>query len=200
MVARTGWIGLIKIELPGGSTIRLSEGVAVSWDGESYVPRDSSYGAIASIDGIEESIGGGVPQLQLTLHPPRTASAAALLIPGAQRARVRAWLAQFDVDLGAVTGSPSLQFDGFLDRAELSRTSGGLELVVAVVSWLEHLFELNIGNSLNPGFHKQVWPGETGEDQATGLSLPDAWGVEAPPRAATTGSSATTMVGRALGL
>lgn len=200
MVARIGWIGLIKIDLPGGATIRLSEGVVVSWAGEIYAPRDATFGSIGKIEGLEESIGGGVPQLQMTLNPPLTASAAALLIPGAQRARVRAWLAQFDVDMGEVTGVPALQFDGFLDRAELSRGPAVIELVVAVVSWLEHLFELNIGNSLNPGFHKQVWPGETGEDQATGLSLPDAWGVEAPPRAASGTSTATTMVGRALGL
>src|SRR3546814_9368912 len=49
-----------------------------------------------------------------------------------------------------------------------------------LVSLAERLFELNIGNSLNSAWHKSVWPGELGHDNATGLSIPVAWGVESP--------------------
>ena len=39
----------------------------------------------------------------------------------------------------------------------------------------------NSGNSLSAAWHKSVWPGETGHDQATGLKTPVAWGVASPP-------------------
>src|SRR3546814_8736110 len=48
------------------------------------------------------------------------------------------------------------------------------ELAVSVVSLAERLFELNIGNSLNSAWHKSVWPGELGHDNATGLSIPES--------------------------
>ena len=91
------------------------------------------------------------------------------------------------MDAAAVSGTPVRLFDGFLDQAKLVRGPDKFTLEISVVSLLEQLFELNIGNGLNPSFHKSVWPGETGEDQATGLVLADAWGVEAPPAAISPG-------------
>lgn len=181
-MARMGIIGLVRIDLPGGTTLRLSEGMAIRWGSETYAPRHATYGALAGIDALEEGLGNEVPMMPLKLRPPSTTSAAALVQPGAQRARVRAWAAEYDADAGTIVGTPETQFDGFLDRAELVRSRDALDLNFSVVSWLEHLFELNIGNSLTAGFHKSVWPGETGEDHATGLTIPDAWGVEAPPQ------------------
>ena len=104
--------------------------------------------------------------------------------PGNQTARVTLWLAQYDPATATVTGTPSVEFHGMLDQATLVRGGGKFELVVSVVSLLERLFELNIGNTLNPTFHKSIFPGEGGEDHATGLGLPDAWGVEAPAQSA----------------
>jgi hypothetical protein len=49
-----------------------------------------------------------------------------------------------------------------------------------IVSTAERLFEVNIGNTLSPRFHKSIWPGETGEDAAIGIGLTVAWGIEAP--------------------
>lgn len=188
-MARLGIIGLVRIDLPGGTVLRLSEGMAIRWGSETYIPRHATYGALAGIDAMEEGLGNEVPMMQLRLHPPSTTSAAALVVPGTQRSRVRAWLAEYDGDTGSIVGSPEVQFDGFLDRAELVVARDQLALNFAVVSWLEHLFELNIGNSLTAGFHKSVWPGETGEDHATGLTIPDAWGVEAPPPSSPASSS-----------
>src|SRR3546814_7709774 len=64
--------------------------------------------------------------------------------------------------------------------ADASQGYVGAEVAVSVVSLAERLFELNIGNSLNSAWHKSVWPGELGHDNATGLSIPVAWGVESP--------------------
>jgi len=46
---------------------------------------------------------------------------------------------------------------------------------------IERLLLRNSGNSLSAAWHKSIWPGETGHDQATGLKTPVAWGVAAPP-------------------
>jgi hypothetical protein len=53
-----------------------------------------------------------------------------------------------------------------------------------VVSEGERLFGTNDGNRLDPNFHKRIWPGELGEDFATGLVVPVAWGTGSPPSTA----------------
>jgi hypothetical protein len=174
--------GLVRIDLPGGTVLRLSEGAEIRWGAETYVPRHATYGAVQSVAALAEGIGNEVPALVMVLAVPDITAAAALVQPGAQQSRVRVWLAEIDLDAASVTGTPDLIFDGFLDQSFFKRRGGVPSLEISVVSLLERLFELNIGNSLSPTFHKAVWPGETGEDHATGLALPDAWGVEAPPR------------------
>lgn len=175
---------LVKIEFPDTTIVRWSEGAELKWGAEVYRPRHATYGAIASAETMAEGIGNEVPAMQLTLHPPSTAAAADLVQPGAQKAQVRAWTVRYNPDTATVLDAPSVTplFFGFLDQARLVRGPGKFELVTSVVSQLEYLFARNAGNWLSPTFHKFVWPGETGEDQATGLVLQDAWGVEAPPQ------------------
>lgn len=177
---RIGVTGLVKIEMPDATVIRLSDGAEIKWGAETFRPRHATYGAIASVDSLSEGIGNEVPQLQLILHPPSTAAAADLVQPGSQKARVRCWVAQYNADSNAVIDAGDALFDGFLDQAKLTRGPGKFELAISVVSGQELLFELNIGNSQNPAFHKSIWPAETGQDHATGLVLQDAWGIEAP--------------------
>ena len=49
-----------------------------------------------------------------------------------------------------------------------------------MVSTAERLFNKADGNTLSPTFRRSVWPLEAGDDEATGLSIPVAWGVEGP--------------------
>lgn len=180
-MARIGFVGLVKIELPGGGAIvRLTDGGTFVWGGETYGPRDATFGTLGAMESLEEGIGVEVPAAKITLHPPSTAAAATLVAPGNQTAGVRAWIAEFNADSGAIVGTPQIAFDGFLDQPRLARTGDALMLDLTIVSRLEWLLAFNIGNSLSPAFHKSIWAGETGEDQATGLTIPDAWGVEAP--------------------
>lgn len=173
--------GLLRVDLPDSSVVRISDGGAeIKWGSDTYAPRDATWGVLRAVETVEEGIGTEVPALSLTLGPPSTTAAADLVAPGMQGARVRIWLAEYDRATSTVTDAGDPLFDGFLDRAQLKRAAAALELEFSVVATLEHLFELNIGNSLNPTFHQLVWPGEGGEDHATGLTLPDAWGVESP--------------------
>lgn len=180
-----GLVNLCRIDFPDATVVRWSEGAEIKWGADVYRPRHATYGALAGAEALSEGIGNEVPAMQLTLHPPSTAAAADLVQPGSQTARVRSWLARYLPVSATVDGTPDLTFDGFLDQARLRRGPTTFALDLAVVSALERLFELNTGNWLSPTFHKSVWPGETGEDQATGLVLQDAWGVEAPPQGGT---------------
>lgn len=130
---------------------------------------------------MSEGVGDTVPALQLTLLPTDTAAPAQISKPGHQTARVRFWIAEYDVDTGVI-GSSEVMFDGQIDQTILTVGKGTKTLDVSIVSLAERLFEGNIGNTLNPTWHKSVWPGETGHDNATGLSKPVAWGVESPRR------------------
>lgn len=183
MVDRVGMIGLLKIELRGvggedGATIRLCDGGFIHWDAETFTSLDPVFGSIGGVDALEEGVAESVPAFSMTLLPTGEDGPAALSQPGFQRSRVRFWLAEFAPDDGMLVGEPDLQFDGQIDVTTLTAGRGELSLQMAVVSQLERLFTRNRGNSLNPRWHKSVWPGETAHDNATGLSVPVAWGVE----------------------
>ncbi|MDE8654774.1 hypothetical protein, partial [Novosphingobium album (ex Liu et al. 2023)] len=165
-----------RIDLPD-HTIRLCDGGRIVWGAEVYRARDPIYGTLGSIEPLSEGAGDELPPLDMTLLPPSSASAADLVQPAMQGSPMRLWLAEYDVETGAVLGTPELRFDGELDQATLSLM---LELGLTVIAAAARLFELNIGNSLSPSWHKSIWPGETGHDNATGLGRPVAWGVDAP--------------------
>lgn len=179
----TTYAGLLRLDLPSSVIVRLSEGAEIKWGSDIFVPRHATYGGLGGVESLTEGVGSEVPAAQIELLPPSTTAAADLVQPGAQKSLVRAWLAEIDLATMTVSGTPDLLFYGFLDQARLTRGAQSFSLKLSIVSLLEQLFELNIGNSLSPNFHKSVWSGETGEDQATGLVMQDAWGVEAPPSA-----------------
>lgn len=170
-------IGLVKIELPA-ATVRLCDGGFMVWGAETFTSRDATFGTIGSIEPLRDGLGDEVPALEMVLLPPNDADIADLAQPGYQQSRVRFWLGEYDVAAGTLVGTPDLLFDGKIDQTVLNLDRS---LAITVVATGERLFELNLGNSLNPAFHKSVWSGETGHDNATGLGRPIAWGVEAPP-------------------
>lgn len=176
---RVGLTGLLEIELPT-ETIRLCDGGFIVWDSNTYRSRHATFGGMASLEGIAEGAGEEVPALELTLLPGPAAAPADLSQPGFQRGLVRLWLAEYVPETGLVSGDPDLLFYGQLDQTTLTRGRDKLELTMTIVATAERLFERNAGNSLSPVFHKSVWSGETGHDNATGVGQPIAWGVESP--------------------
>lgn len=172
--------GLVQIDLPE-RTLRYCDGGFFEFGGEAFRSSDATFGTIGSLAAMSEGVGDVVPALQMTLLPAGDAAAADLSRPGHQTARVRFWIAEFDPETGVI-GSAEVMFDGQIDQTILTVGKGTKTLDVSVVSLAERLFEGNIGNTLNPTWHKSVWPGETGHDNATGLSKPIAWGVESPRR------------------
>jgi hypothetical protein len=176
-VNRLSFTGLIKIEFPSNELL-LSDGGFIDWDADRYVSNDATFGTIGGLEAVSEGVGEEVPVFELTLLPPGDTPASTLAAPGYQSARARFWLATYDVDTGLLDGDPDLQFDGQVDSITLAFGQGVRTMVVSIVSNTARLLERNIGNSLNSAFHKSVWSGETGHDNADGLGRQIAWGVE----------------------
>lgn len=175
-MARTAIAGLCRIEFPT-RTVLLAEGGVIRWGADIFREKDAVFGSIMAVENLSEGLGKEVPALVLTLTPPAASAPSDLSQPGFQTSPVRFWLARFDVATGEVTGTPDLQFAGQVDQTDFSLRR---ELTVTVVSEAERLFEMNKGSPLSPVFHKDLFPGETGHDNATGLSRPVAWGTESP--------------------
>jgi hypothetical protein len=182
-----GLVGLCKIELPDGDVL-LCDGGFITWGADTYRSKDAVFGMIASIDALGEGVGDEVPALEMVLYPDGDAEPGDLSQPGFQTSRCRFWIAEYDTD-NAVVGTPDLLFDGQIDRTMLT-VGATRELAMSIVSLAERLFEMNTGNTLNPTWHKSIWPGELGHDNATGLAVQVAWGASKP-----TGTSTGTSGG-----
>lgn len=181
-------IGLLKIELPD-ATIRLCDGGFMVFDGETYQSTDVKFGNIASLEALTEGVGEEIPALELSLNPSSAAAPAELSQPGFQKSAVRLWVGEYDVDAGTLVGDPDLLFYGQIDQTILRIGRNVRDLAMTIVSTLERLFMRNEGNTLSPAFHKSVWPGELGHDNATGLTIAVAWGVESSPAGGAFGGS-----------
>ena len=171
--------GLVKIELPD-ATLRICDGAFVKWDAETFEANDPDFGTIGSMEPVEEGVGDEIPALRMSFLPNSTASAATLSQPEYQGCRVRMWIAEVDIDTNEVVGDPSLEFDGQADSTDLIIGKGTRELEMDVVSAAERLFVINEGNTLSPRFHKLLYPGELGQDNAIGVGVGVAWGTALP--------------------
>lgn len=176
---RNCFVGLIAIDFPGHA-LRLCEGGFVDWNGEIYRADDPVFGTLGEIEDLSEGVGEEVPVFNMTLLPPGTTTPAQLSQPGYQSSTARFWIGEYDPDTGRLSGAPDLQFEGEVDQTNLVFGADSRVLEMTIVSGAARLLERNIGNSLNPAWHKSIWPGETGHDNATGTDRPIAWGVEAP--------------------
>lgn len=173
--------GLAKFELPG-LTLRFSDGAVILWDGESYQAKDADYGTIEGIDEAEETVGDEAPGGKLVFLPKDEDAAADLSDPTFQGARMRFWFAEVDRATGEVIGTPEPIGDMRLDTTTLRLSLGKLALDMDYVTSAERLMNVSDGNVLSARFHKKVWAGELGLDNATGQQLTKAWGVAAAPR------------------
>jgi hypothetical protein len=184
---RIALTGLMKIELPD-RTLRFCDGGFFIYEGETYRSDDDVFGTIGRLQTMAESVGDIVPAVVVTLLPPDTTAASEISQPGNQTSRARIIIAEYDADTGVIS-SGNTEFDGQLDQTILSVGTGSKQLTASIVSLAERLFERNIGNTMNPTWHKSNFPGERGHDNATGLGRPVAWGTEAPPSVRASGGS-----------
>lgn len=171
--------GLVEISLPD-TTLRFCDGAFVIWGSDRFEAEDEDFGAIGAMEAVEEGTGDDIPALRMTFLPKSSAAAANLSQPEYQGATMRTWIAEVDLATNEVTGTPSLEFDGQIDSTDLVIDQGSRELEMDITSRAERLFLINEGNTLSPRWHKTLFPGETGEDNAVGVSVGVAWGTALP--------------------
>lgn len=177
---RVGLTGLLKIELPAGDVL-LSDGGVTQYAGDTYTAEDATLGALRSVGTIAEGVGDEIPALELGFAPPNAVAVTALSVGAIQQSRVRLFLAEYDVDTGEVVGTPELRFIGFVDQPTVSFAFREFSAAITAVPDLEAMFFRDTGNGLSSTFHKALYPGELGHDNATGLSISISWGTQSPP-------------------
>ena len=170
--------GLIKMVLPS-RTVRWCDGGFFEYESEIYRDQDDVFGTVGAVQTLSEGVGNSVPALVMTVLPPSTSAVSDISQPGNQTSPVTFSIAEFDVDSGLITTGDT-QFLGQIDQTVFTLGKDRRELTVSVVSLAERVVDGNIGNSLKSTFHKSIWAGETGEDNATGLGVPVAWGTDKP--------------------
>lgn len=174
-----GFTWLFKVSLVSRDVF-LSDGGVTPWAGDTYRPEDADLGRIVSVSELSEGGGDEIPALSIVFAPPSSA-AAGLLIPASLALRpFKLWLAEYDTTTGLIVGDPELRFTGNLDVTRIQYALRELLISQSVTQKLEVLFFRNNGNGLSAQKHKQLYPGETGHDQATGLVRTFYWGVQSP--------------------
>lgn len=184
----TGIVGLLKIELPDHDAT-ICDGGFIVFGADTYKSRDSVLGTLAAVESMAEGIGDEIPALDLTFNPPDALAITTLSNGAIQKSPVRFWIGEFNAATGELDGTPDLQFIGFIDQPIIRWGTRQYEIALSAVSQSEWFFERDTGNALSAAFHKSLYPGETGHDNATGLGISVAWGVAGPSRGTSYSSS-----------
>jgi hypothetical protein len=171
-----GLVWLLRLALPGGDVF-LTDGGITTWNGNTFRATHPVVGGFAQLSDITEGAGPELSELEIVIAAPSNAALTPIQQGAFERSSVRLWLAEFNPSTGAVIGTPELRFAGNMDRVRQTFAKNSASIVVSCVPEIEVLFFKDDGNGLSPEFHKSIWPGETGHDQATGLVIPVTWGV-----------------------
>lgn len=168
--------GLIRIDYPD-YTLRLCDGSAsIDFNGDIFTGGDDRFGTIAAVEAISEAAGDSAPGLVITLYPPDLTGAVELSSPQMQGSQVKLWLCVVDPVTGLVVPEPELLFVGEVDVPTLKGSGTERSVEIECVSAFEALFADNEGARLSDSFHKEVWPGETGMENMTGIVRNILWG------------------------
>lgn len=179
----SGLTWLLRLDLPSPTgSAYLSDGGVTVWDGNTYTANHPTLGSIAQIGEVTEGFGSELPELEINFAPPSNAALTPLQDGAFARSSLRLWLAEYNTDTGAVIGTPDLRFAGRMDRVRQQYGLQQLSIVLSAVPELEVLLFSDDGNGLSSEFHKSLYAGETGHDQATGLVKTVTWGVESARR------------------
>jgi hypothetical protein len=183
-----GLTWILKLSLPDRD-VTLSDAGVSTWNGDTYRNRDENIGALVSVAAIQEGLGQEIPSLEVAIAPPDSAAMTELTVGCFRQSPVRLYLAEYDIETAAVVYA-ELRFAGNMDTVRVSYALRESGIVINCTPELETLFFKDTGNGLSSTFHKQLYPGETGHDQATGLMKTVYWGLAGPTGSATPGGGA----------
>lgn len=171
-----GLTWLLRLDLPSG-TIHLTDGGVTQYAGDTYRAEHPVIGSVSNFPDIADGFGPELPEAEIMFAPPSNAALPLLIDAGRKRSPMRLWLAEYDTLTGAVVGTPNTRFIGNFDMVRTQAAFRQLSVSVRCVPQSETLFFMDDGNGLSSEYHKSLYPGETGHDEATGLLLSIYWGV-----------------------
>lgn len=177
--------GILRWEA-GAEDVRLCDGGTLTFDGQIYTSRHAVFGSIGSFMPISEGVGDEAPAGTLTFTPDFDAAPSTINAPTLQGTRIRLYIGEIDRETGLLDGDPDQMLDSIVDVTKLKLGRGIKALEVDIVSRAERLFLLNEGNVLSGEFHRRIYPGELGLNNAIGVSTVVAWGVAGAPRGTAT--------------
>lgn len=180
-------VAFAKIEFPDGDA-RICDGGFCYFGGEKYTGKDPVWGALSEVQPIEEGTGDMAPGGQMTFLPNPETPATTLNSRLNQNSRFRVWFGEIGAD-GKTVENAELLLDGLIDTTMVRVGRGQLFVDVTWIARADKLFSINEGNTLSPTFHKRLWPGELGLDNANGAQRSSAWGTESPSRGTVSFSS-----------
>lgn len=186
MIDRIRLAGFLKLELPG-HTVLLCDGGTLPYGGDTYMSEDPLFGTIVSVEPITEGVGDEAPTGVITFAPQEDAAVEDICSEEMQGSRLRAWTGEIDDDTGTIIGLPEQIMDSVIDVPFLKLGLGKRLVEMTYVSRAERLFIVDTGNVLSGAFHKRIYPGERGFDNAAGVEDQFAWGVASAPRGTSSG-------------
>lgn len=165
----------------GADTIRLLDGSSeITINGNVYSGEDADYGVWAAMGAFEDGTGDEAPGISITIHPANDAALLAFSSPAMQGETVQVHIGAIDPTTGAVIGDAFLLFNGEVEIPKYTFGLGTAEIEMDCVGGMERLFFNDEGIRLAPSFHNQVWPGETGLNNVTGVRDTIYWGSNNP--------------------
>lgn len=140
-----------------------------------FTGKDSNFGALDNLGSIAESVATEAPSITLTLLSPTIGQ---ISDPRYQGAPVRIWIGAVDDSTGNVIGTPERRYKGWLDTAVTTHGMNSQKTTLNVASVWDRLFIGSEGFRLNAEWHRKLFPGEGGLDNAVEASGQIPWGVE----------------------
>lgn len=169
----------VRIALPDGDLLLVDGSADITFGSLVFVGEDETYGALESIDGLEDGADAQVSEISISLTPPSMAAAGALASPAFQGVAVQVWKGSMVELTGQVVASPKLMFDGTLDVPIAAVDVGTLNLTWTAVAETDRLFDADEGIRLSDAFLQLMYPGDLGCAFVTGVQDQQPWGQEA---------------------
>lgn len=178
-------VWLVKLEAPAGD-VNLTAGGVVRFDAgageEAYSASHPVFGTLAEPDEVTAAFGDLAESAVLRLIPNPEAALTDWYSQSLRDCRVRIWQAELGSD--QLTATDAEQTGDFIvdTVSRVIGADGSVTLELGLIGRAEKLFLVNEGNVCSERFHKSVWPGEDGFNNAVDTPVPVAWGIAAPPQ------------------
>jgi hypothetical protein len=171
---------LVQIDLDD-RTVRLSVDGWFTFGGEQFLPTDPELGTIIALQYGEDGAGDVLSPLEIAFAPPAPLAASVLNVAALKRSRVQAWVVNYNAETGAILESQR-RFLGHVAQPSVKSARNEYTVSLLCQPMSAAALAANRGNGLNAAFHKRMFPGELGHDEASGLSQGKAWGTFRAPK------------------